>query len=226
VIPTIAPFLLPRVLPGLQRAYPHLELMIQEEMSHVACEALSRGRRDCLILALPYPCGDLEYAVLFEDPILVAVNAREPLAAQASIAPQELPADRLLLLDDGHCLRDHVLSACDRADLDPRAMRGASIHTLVQLVHAGLGVSLIPAMAVEAGVTAGTSVTVRPLAAPSARRTIALAWRRNSPRAEEFVLLAEALRRFYVPDASAGEPPHRPLCGLGAAERALSLALS
>ncbi|PXA91907.1 LysR family transcriptional regulator [Caulobacter sp. D4A] len=195
VIPTIAPFLLPRLLPTLKAACPDLQVVLHEEMSHWACQGLARGARDCLVLALPFPCDGLDHVALFDDDILVALHADDPLAAQPTIAPADLPADRLLLLDDGHCLRDHALGACERRDLEHGPGRGAGVHTLVQLVGAGMGLSLIPAMAVEAGVIAGTPIVTRSLDTPKAHRTVALAWRRNTPRAEEFALLAQCIRQ-------------------------------
>ncbi|MFT4251727.1 MAG: LysR substrate-binding domain-containing protein, partial [Caulobacter sp.] len=218
-IPTIAPFLLPRVLPALARACPRLEIQLHEEVTHQGCEALARGGRDCMLLALPYPTDGLEHAALFDDPIVVALRQDEPLAFRSEISPADLPAERMLLLDEGHCLRDQALSACERPDLDRRSMHGASIHTLVQLIDAGMGISLIPGMAMEAGVAERTAVAARPLAAPEARRTIALAWRRGSPRAEEFALLADKIRGIWNPEhVSKPVAGLYDLCGLGAAE--------
>jgi LysR family transcriptional regulator, hydrogen peroxide-inducible genes activator len=194
VIPTIAPFLLPRILHKLRKLHPELEMQIHEEMSHEGCANLSYGRCDCMLLALPYDCGDFEYAPLFEDPIVVAIRADDPLAAAPVIEPQDLPQDKLLLLREGHCLRDHALRACRRPDQGPRSAPGASIHTLVQLVDAGMGVTLLPQMAVDAGIVAGTEVVTRPLAGAEARRVVCLAWRRNSPRAEGLARLALTLR--------------------------------
>lgn len=206
VIPTIAPFLLPRLLPALKAACPGLQVVLHEEMSHWACEGLARGARDCLVLALPFPCDGLDHVALFDDEILVALHADDPLASQPAIAPGDLPADRLLLLDDGHCLRDHVLGACERRDLERGPGRGAAVHTLVQLVGAGMGVSLIPAMAVKADVAAGAPIVTRSLDTPKAHRTIALAWRRNSPRAEEFALLAQHIRQSLAGDVQEAPP--------------------
>jgi LysR family hydrogen peroxide-inducible transcriptional activator len=177
-----------------RQAYPELQLQIHEEMSHEGCLALSSGTRDCMLLALPYDCGDYEYMPVLEDPIVVALNREDPLAAAHTIDAAALPPERLLLLHGGHCLRDHALIACRRTGPGPQSAPGASIHTLVQLVDAGLGVTLLPKMAVDCGVTAGTSVVVRPLSGPDAQRTICLAWRRNSPRGEAFALLALKIR--------------------------------
>jgi LysR family transcriptional regulator, hydrogen peroxide-inducible genes activator len=196
IIPTIAPFLLPRILTSVRHTYPALEFKVHEEMSHEGCAGLSSGTRDCMILAQPYDCGDFEYATLFEDPIVVAVRSDDPIARYASIEPEDLPVDRLLLLHEGHCLRGHALMACNRPDYGPKAAPGASIYTLIHLVNAGMGVMLLPQMAVESGVTTGTDIVTRPLAGPAAQRVISLAWRRNSPFYEGFALLAIKIREL------------------------------
>jgi LysR family hydrogen peroxide-inducible transcriptional activator len=172
VIPTIAPFLLPCILNKVREEHPELEVQVHEEMSHEGCANLSNGRSDCLLLALPYNCGDFEVVTLFQDPIVVAMRADDPLSAANAIDPDDLVQDKLLLLHEGHCLRDHALKACRRPDQGPRAAPGASIHTLVQLVNAGMGVTLLPQMAVDAGVVARTEVVTRPLTGDEAWRTV------------------------------------------------------
>jgi LysR family hydrogen peroxide-inducible transcriptional activator len=163
-------------------------------MSHDGCAGLSSGTRDCMILALPYDCGDFEYAVLLEDPIVVAARLDDVIARSVSIEPESLPVERLLLLHEGHCFRDHALRACKRPNHGPKSAPGASIHTLIQLVQAGMGVMLLPQMAVDHGVTMGTDVVTRPLIGSDAQRIISLAWRRNSPHGEGFALLAAKIR--------------------------------
>jgi LysR family hydrogen peroxide-inducible transcriptional activator len=195
VIPTIAPFLLPRMLPALRRQYPDLKLFLREETSTVACEALHRGQVDCVLLALPYPSGDTEHAHLFNDGLYVAFPKGEPDNPPPTISPDLIDESRLLLLVDGHCLKDHALAACNRPELRASAtMLGTSLHTLIQMVDNGLGQTLIPEMAVKAGLLDGTEVLARPLDTPHASREIALVWRTNSPRQAEFELLAEAMR--------------------------------
>ena len=162
VIPTIAPFLLPRMLPRLRRERPLLKLFLREEPSAAAIESLHK-----------------------EDP-------RDP---PDEIPPSLIDENRLLLLEDGHCLKDHALAACNRPELRASAtMIGTSLHTLVQMVDNGLGLTMLPEMALDAGILNGTNVVARPLASPNANREIALVWRKNSPRSEEFRLLAEELR--------------------------------
>jgi len=204
VIPTIAPFLLPAMLPQLRAQWPELKLYLREETSSAACEALHRGQLDCVLLALPYACGDIDSALLFDDPLYVAYPRGEAPSAPAVLA-SEIDENRLLLLEDGHCLKDHALSACNRPDLRAHAeMMGTSLHTLVQMVDNGLGVTFVPEMAINAGLLARTGVDARPLRSDTPYRQIALIWRRSSPREAEFQMLAATLRRIagdLVPDA-------------------------
>ncbi|MEO7364816.1 MAG: LysR substrate-binding domain-containing protein [Sphingomicrobium sp.] len=198
VIPTIAPFLLPTMLPKLRREWPSLKLYLREETSQAACEALHRGQLDCVLLALPYGCGDVDSAALFDDPLFVAFPRGEaPGGATVDVAA--IDEARMLLLEDGHCLKDHALSACNRPELRAHAaMMGTSLHTLVQMVDNGLGVTFIPSMAIDAGILDGTNVEARPLQSTHGFRQIALIWRRSSPRESEFQLLATALRRIMA----------------------------
>lgn len=197
VIPTIAPFLLPTLLPRLRAEWPDLKLYLREETSQAACDSLHRGGLDCVLLALPYGCGEVDSAELFDDRLFVAFppggahgRPNEPVAAGA------IDETQLLLLEDGHCLKDHALAACNRPELRAEAtMLGTSLHTLVQMVDNGLGVTMVPEMALEAGLLEGTKVEARPLKADHAARRIALIWRKGSPRDKEFRLLADALRQ-------------------------------
>jgi LysR family hydrogen peroxide-inducible transcriptional activator len=194
VIPTIAPFLLPAVLPRLRERFPDLRLYLREDTSQAACEALQRGQLDCVLLAMPFACGDVDSATLFDDPLLVAYPPNEE-PVPALVSPDDLAPGRLLLLEDGHCLKEHALAACNRPELRAGSMMlGTSLHTLVQMVDNGLGVTLVPQMAVDAGVLGSTGIQLRPLDSDTAVRQIALIWRLGSPRAEEFQLLAETLR--------------------------------
>ena len=196
VIPTIAPFLLPAMLPRLRTQWPSLKLYLREETSQAACEALHRGQLDCVLLALPFGCGDVDHALLFEDRLYVAYPRGEAPSEQL-IEVATIDENRLLLLEDGHCLKDHALSACNRPELRANAaMMGTSLHTLVQMVDNGLGVTFIPEMAIEAGILEGTDVDAKPLRSDHGFRSIALIWRRSSPRENEFQLLADSLREI------------------------------
>ncbi len=203
VIPTIAPFLLPRILRRLRTDWPELKLYLREETTGLACDALHRGQVDCVLLALPYQCGEVEVAGLFDDRLWFAFPAGGALPPAASITPDAIDETQLLLLEDGHCLKDHALAACNRPELRAEAsMLGTSLHTLVQMVDNGLGVTLLPQMAIDAGILDSTDVVARPLEAEHPSRRIALAWRKGSPRDREFGLLADALRAAHEDSTS------------------------
>lgn len=194
VIPTIAPFLLPRVLPKLREAYPRLKLYLREETSGQACEALHRGRLDCAILALPFECGDVESETLLSDRLLLALSESAAETLPAEVPPSRIDPDQLLLLEDGHCLTDHALAVCGRGARGGAAVMGTTLHTLVQMVDNGLGMTLVPEMALDAGILSGTSLVARSIDAPNSARQIALVWRRKAPNEKEFRVLAQALR--------------------------------
>jgi LysR family hydrogen peroxide-inducible transcriptional activator len=198
VIPTIAPFLLPRILPFIRDQRPELKLYLREEPSAAACESLNRGGADCVLLALPYTCGEVETEVLFDDQLLVAFP-REAQEPPEQITAEAIDPDRLLLLEDGHCLRDHALAACNRPEIRAQAtMLGTSLHTLVQMVDNGLGTTMLPQMAVDAGILDHTNIVARPLKGEQTAREIALIWRKNSPREKDFRMLADLLRKAAV----------------------------
>jgi LysR family hydrogen peroxide-inducible transcriptional activator len=208
VIPTIAPFLLPSMLPRLRAEWPSLKLYLREETSQAACEALHRGQLDCVLLALPFSCGDVDFADLFDDPLFIAYPPGEA-PAHAAVDVALIDEQRMLLLEDGHCLKDHALSACNRPELRAHAaMMGTSLHTLVQMVDNGLGVTFVPGMAIDAGILEGTGVTARPLQSDHNFRRIALVWRRSSPREGEFRMLATTLSRI-VAELPSGEMSSR-----------------
>jgi LysR family hydrogen peroxide-inducible transcriptional activator len=195
VIPTIAPFFLPRILPRLRKERPALKLFLREETSDAAVESLHHGRADCVLLALPFAAGEVEKETICHDELFVAFPKDDPRDPPARITPAMIDEGRLLLLEDGHCLREHVLAACNRPELRASAtMIGTSLHTLVQMVDNGLGVTMLPKMAIDAGILRDTHVVARPLSAANASREIALIWRKNSPRADEFRLLGQELR--------------------------------
>ena len=202
VIPTIAPFLLPAILPRLRERFPRLRLFLREDTSHAACDALHRGQLDCVLLALPFACGDVDHSDLFDDALLVAFPDGEAPASDR-VPAGAIDEGRLLLLEDGHCLKDHVLAACNRPELRAGAtMMGTSLHTLVQMVDNGLGQTFVPQMAVDAGLLEGTRVIALPLEAEHGARKIALAWRQSSPREDEFRLLSDTLRAIAGEEAA------------------------
>ena len=195
VIPTIAPFLLPRMLPRLRKERPALKLFLREETSADAIESLHHGRADCVLLALPFPTGEVDYEHIANDRLFVAFPKDDPRDPPDMVPPSMIDEGHLLLLEDGHCLKEHALAACNRPELSASAtMIGTSLHTLVQMVDNKLGMTMLPEMALNAGILNNTNVIARPLKSDKASREIALVWRRNSPRADEFRLLAQELR--------------------------------
>jgi len=195
VIPTIAPFMLPRILPRLRRERPQLKLFLREETSDHAVESLHHGRADCVLLALPFATGEVDCETIAQDRLFVAFPKDEPRDPPTEIPATMIDEGRLLLLEDGHCLKEHALAACNRPELRASAtMIGTILHTLVQMVDNGLGLTMLPEMAVEAGILHETDVVARPLKGRNTSREIALIWRKNSPREDEFRLLAEELK--------------------------------
>jgi len=203
-IPTIGPFLLPRVLPGLREAYGHLKLYLVEDLTDRLIEALHRGQLDVALLALPYDCGAVESLILFEDPFVVGLPRQHQLAEESRIDPKRLWHEDLLLLKDGHCLRDHALAACHLADRRvSEGFEATSLPTLVQMVDNGLGTTLLPTLAVDAGLLIGTNLVTRPLLPKSPARKIGLIWRRGTGRRNEFRLLAKEIAERAKPKPNA-----------------------
>lgn len=198
VIPTVGPFLLPRLMPALRAAFPALRLYLREDTTENLVDRLTQGRIDVVLLATPCACQGAEVVPVLRDDFVAALPAGHPLTERTSIAVTALASERLLLLEDGHCLRDQALSACGftRGDHpnDPlEEFAATSLHTLVQMVAGNLGVTLLPRIAIDAGITAGTDVVLRPLNQQGASRMLALAWRPNTPRAADYRALASVV---------------------------------
>lgn len=197
-IPTIAPFLLPRALPSLKKKFPKLRLQMREDLTSRLIEQLRMRTLDAAIIALPYEAAGIATLSIAEDEFLVLTPDDHPLAKRNDLSPEHLKSEDLLLLEDGHCLRDHALSACRVAPSRRSAEVGAtSLHTLVQMVAGGMGVTLLPKLAAEGGAAAGAHVAVRPFAEPIIGRSIGIAWREGSPREAEARLLAGVLRDLF-----------------------------
>lgn len=193
VIPTIGPYLLPRILPSLRQSYPKLRLYLREDQTARLLDRLAAGDLDVALLALPYD-GEIEVEDMGRDPFLLACPPDHALAGEGAVSSACLPADELLLLEEGHCLREHALTACSLAGrAKGEDVLATSLTTLVQMVANGLGVTLLPRMAVMGGVLAGTDLVTRPLA-EGGSRSIGLVWRPSNPRKAEFRLLAQVLR--------------------------------
>jgi LysR family hydrogen peroxide-inducible transcriptional activator len=199
VIPTIAPYLLPRTLPYLRKAYPKLQLYLTEDQTARLLTQLEDGTLDLVLLALPYQAGDLETLTLFHDGFHLVTRKDNPLAQKKTVTLADLKDANLLLLADGHCLRDHALAACRLTGADS-GFAGASLNTLVEMAAGDLGVTLLPDMAVSAHVPKGGELVAKPFdrslsGKMGAGRQIGLAWRNTSSRAAEFKEFGAALTK-------------------------------
>ena len=193
-IPTIAPYLLPSLLPALRRAHSDLTLYLREDLTERLLERLGAGRLDVALIALPYDTGDLYVRELFPDEFSFVARAADPAVRSSDVALRKVDSGEMLLLEDGHCLRDHVIAACapQRGTWESR-VEATSLTTLLQMVEGGLGVTLLPAVALEAGILKGTRLVARPFSPPVPARVLALVARRTSPRRRDADLLAEFL---------------------------------
>lgn len=198
VIPTIAPFLLPKVLPHLRASYPELELFLREDLTHRLVDALKERRLDAALIARPYEAASIETESILEDEFLFAAAPEHPLAQIDPLTPEALAGEPLLLLEDGHCLRDHAIAVCAASRPDENAARSdfaaTSLHTLVQMVKSGLGATLLPRLAVDAGLADRLDLAIKPFDPPVAGRAIGMAWRKGGARGEEARMLAGAVR--------------------------------
>lgn len=194
VIPTIAPFLLPRAAPAFKKSYPKLELYLREDLTANLVERLGAGLLDAAILALPCDVGGAEVIDIAEDRFWLVVGRERPLALRKSVALKDLEGENLLLLEDGHCLREHALDACKLRRPQAAAAFGAtSLFTLIQMVEAGLGATLVPEMAVESGIARTPGLVAIPFVEPQPARRVGLAWRKGSGRREEAEAIATIL---------------------------------
>ncbi len=194
VIPTIAPYLLPRALPFLRKAYPKLQLYLTEDLTARLLTLLEDGTLDLVLLALPYHAGEVETLALFKDGFHLVARKDHPLAQKKTIGLNDLRDADLLLLAEGHCLRDHALAAC-RLPQAESGFAGASLNTLVEMVAGGLGVTLLPDVAVPAHVPRAGELVARPFDRAGAGRQIGLAWRTTSSRGAEFREFGAALTK-------------------------------
>jgi LysR family transcriptional regulator, hydrogen peroxide-inducible genes activator len=194
IIPTLAPYLLPRLLPRLQQDYPSLRLDVRETQTAALIGELVAGDLDCALLALPIEHADIETAALFKDRFLLAAPADEPMPRRA-LKAEEVDQRRLILLEEGHCLRDQALAFCATARRDSAAALGStSLATVMQMVANGYGITLLPEIAAQLEAR-DKRVTLKRFRAPEPGRTIGLAWRKTSPRRRDFAALGEAVKR-------------------------------
>ncbi len=194
VIPTIGAYILPAALRGLARKFPKLRLYLREEQTASLLAKLEKGELDLVLIALPYDVGELETMPLGSDRILAALPKGHPLAAARRIDTADLASEELLLMEDGHCLRSHALQACRLAGPGRNEVfQGTSLRTLLHMTAGGIGITLMPEMAVASEITSGSGLVARPLEGDPSR-TIALAWRRSSARKAEFRALGGYLK--------------------------------
>ena len=191
VIPTLAPYLLPRVLPPLQAKYPSLKLEVRESQTAALIEELARGALDLVIVALPIEQGDIETQALFEDPFLLAVPASDPSSHRHRVNLNDVDHSRLILLEEGHCLRDQALAFCGApVRHHSTGLAATSLTTVMQMVANGYGVTLVPQIAADAELR-DVRVRALPFVEPAPRRVIGLAWRKTSPRKQDFMAFGD-----------------------------------
>jgi len=194
VIPTIGPFLLPQILPKLRKRYPELELYLIEDQTARLIERLNSGEIDAAILALPYELGQLESAIFWHESFSVVFPRNHPLSQGGAIRSVKLPSDQLLILEEGHCMRDHALAACHLSELrQTSTFQGTSLYTLIEMVAGGQGITFLPQMAVDSGMARHHGISLRPLAEKGPHREIGLVWRPTYHRKHDLQLLIESI---------------------------------
>ena len=194
VIPTIAPFVLPAVLPKIRKAFPNLELLLIEDQTERIYERLKNGELDLLLLALPWDMQGVEQRILFRDEFCLAYRQGTDRVDPENYRYNRLDSDSVLLLEDGHCLRDHSLAACKIRNSEKiRRFGASSLLTLIEMIDADLGISFLPEMARGSSLLRNTRVRLHPLTERS-YRNIGIAWRKGSRRVDEFHLLADFFR--------------------------------
>jgi LysR family hydrogen peroxide-inducible transcriptional activator len=210
VIPTLGPYLMPHLLPEIRKRFPDLHLFLREDLTGQLLERLRQGRLDALLLALPVRGEDVQTLDLFHESFVVALPPEHRLASRRQLTQEDLAHENVLLLEEGHCMRDQALAICGEQGTDQREeLKATSIETLRQMVAAGVGCTLLPQLAAlpGAGSLHADTVSIRPFAAPLPTRTIGLAWRRNYPRESTVRMLAEWIRERLPPQVDKVAPP-------------------
>ena len=201
IIPTIAPFLLPHVLPRLRERYSELRLTLREDLTAHLLSRLEDGQLDFALIALPYATDKFFVETIFDDPLWVVGCKGDPEVVAKTINATPALSERLMLLEEGHCLRDHALYACGNSlRQPPGGVEATSLLTLIQMVESGLGIALVPEMAVKNGLTASPGLVTRPMSTPNPKRTIALVARRSTPRQAELKILASLILESATTD--------------------------
>ena len=195
MFPTLGPYLLPHVVPGIRARFPQLELLLVEEKSDVLLSRLREGRLDAALLALPLHDDQLHAEFLFEEPFVLAVPEGHPLAKSSSLALKDLSQHKLLLLEDGHCLRDQALDVCQLAGAGEKSgFQATSLETLRQMVAANVGVTLLPALAIKPPVARSDNIHLLSFTDSRPSRRIAMVWRRSSAMGDFLLKLAQVFR--------------------------------
>jgi LysR family hydrogen peroxide-inducible transcriptional activator len=209
IFPTLGPYLLPHVVPGVRERFPELELLLFEEKTETILRQLREGRLDAGVLALPLHDDQLHLEFLFEEPFVLAVPHAHALASVEALTMGDLADQSLLLLEDGHCLRDQALDVCHLAGASEKSgFRATSLETLRQMVAANVGSTLLPVLAVKPPVAASREVRLVPFRAPAPSRRIALVWRRSSAMSEFLARFADVFRELPPGLLSTDDLPH------------------
>lgn len=194
VIPTIGPFLLPRVLPAIRQQYPELKLQLVEDQTARLVERLNSGKIDCAILAFPYDLAGLEIEIFWQEIFYVAFPPQHQLSQGGPIPSTKLPADEIMLLEEGHCMREHALISCRTRGLQRNAaLQGTSLYTMIEMVAGGQGITFIPEMAVDSALVEQSNIRLRPLAEKAPHREIGLVWRPTYQRKDDLKILAQMM---------------------------------
>lgn len=217
VIPTVGPYVLPSLLSHLGSALPKLKLYVREAPTAALLDRLAGGELDILLVAIPYDLGDVQAMEIAEDPIVVAMPRNHPLGQHKVVGRDDLAREQLLLIEDGHCLRSHSLQACRIVDPGRNEVfQATSLRSLVQMVAAEFGITLMPQIAVASELTSSRNVVIRPLSPEEPYRTLVLAWRLTSSRGAEFRMLGNLIReclnvtqRAFAPDRDTEVLPAR-----------------
>lgn len=205
-IPTIAPFLMPRLLPAMRERFPELDLLLSEEKTFQLLAEIETGHLDLLLIAFPYEVPGCEVDLLFHDSYRFACSPRCALAEAPEIGPMEITSQPLMLLEPTYCLHHHALPVLETAVSAPQTtFAGTSLQTLTAMVAVDMGCTLLPTLAVEGGLLRGGGVVTRPLAYEGGRRTLGLCWRRGHARTAEFREFGAALRE-WAEATGIGEP--------------------
>ena len=202
LIPTIGPYLLPRVMQKIRKTLPHLGLMLYEHQTEALLKRLRDGEIDLGVMALPASQEGMETRGLYDEAFTVALPNDHPLTARSTIRIQDLKGQTLLLLEDGHCLREQALEVCSRIDVrEAEDFRATSLETLRQMVVAGLGITLLPESAVESPFGAQRGMTVREFSKPAPKRTVGAVWRKSSTRTAAIAAVCDILQTAMTPAA-------------------------